>query len=287
MNRESSLILEGGGMRGVYTAGILEFFLEKNIEFPYVIGVSAGACHALSYISKQEGRNKKVSVDMVLDPRYMSYKGIVNGTGFFNMDFIFNQIPNELVPYDYDAFRQSSQRLIAVATDCLTGKPVYMDCQGTTTNDELISIIKASCSLPLMAPIVNFKGMSLLDGGLSDSIPIQKAIEEGHNKNVVILTRQEGYRKKPSKGNRVYKLLLRKDCSGAITALKTRYLHYNKALDDLKAYKNEGKAFVFTPSVEMIVKRTEKDRNKLELLYQLGYKDAKDRYDELCHYLES
>lgn len=287
MKIESSLILEGGGMRGVYTAGILEYFLERELEFSCVLGVSAGACHALSYISKQRGRNKKVSVDMAVDPRYIRYKGILDGTGLFNMDFIFNQIPNELIKYDFDAFRSSSQKLIAVVTDCQTGQPVYMACHETKTNDELIDLIKASSSLPLMAPIVHYKGMSLLDGGLSDSIPIQKAIEDGFKKNVVILTRQQGYRKRPLKGSSVYKLLLSKECSGAVKALKNRYIHYNQALDHLNQYQQEGLAFVFTPSIELVVKRAEKDKARLEQLYQLGYEDAKSKYDALMTYLES
>ncbi len=286
MQIESSLILEGGGMRGVYTAGVLEYFIEKNIEFPYVIGVSAGACHALSYISKQLGRNKKVAVDLVTDPRYIRYRGVFDGTGLFNMDFIFNTVPNELIQYDYDAFRNSSQKLIAVVTDCLTGEPVYINCHDTVSNQELIDVIKASSSLPLMAPSVPYKGKHLLDGGLSDSIPIEKAISDGHKKNVVILTRQSGYRKRPQKGNALYKLLLSKECIGAVNALKNRPIQYNKALDALVQYQNEGTAFVFTPSAELVVRRAEKDITKLERLYELGYIDAQNRYDELMRYLD-
>lgn len=287
MNIESSLILEGGGMRGVYTAGILEYFLERDMAFNCIYGVSAGACHALSYISKQRGRNKKVSVDMVVDPRYIRYKGLVDGTGLFNMDFIFNQIPNELVKYDFDAFRNSSQRLIAVTTDCLTGQAVYVNCHDTQSNEELIDVVKASCSLPLMAPVVTYRGRKFLDGGLSDSIPIQKAMQDGHTKHVVIRTRQQGYRKKPHKGNAIYKLLLNKECSGAVKALKNRSTHYNKALDDLDQYEKEGLAFIFTPSSDCIVRRVEKEKTKLEQLYQLGYEDAKSRYPDLMRYLES
>lgn len=287
MESKCSLILEGGGMRGVYTAGILEYFLEKELEFPNIFGVSAGACHALSYISKQLGRNKIVSVDMVSDPRYIRYRGIVDGTGLFNMDFIFNLVPNELVLYDYHAFRNSSQRLIAVATDCLTGLPVYVDCHDTVSDKELLDVVKASSSLPLMAPVVSYRGKKLLDGGLSDSIPIEKAILDGNKKNVVVLTRQQGYRKKPQRGSSVYKLLLNKECKGAVSALESRYIQYNKALDALEQYQKEGLAFVFTPSVEQVVKRAERDKTKLEQLYLLGYQDAKNRYDDLMQYLDS
>jgi predicted patatin/cPLA2 family phospholipase len=285
MIQESGLILEGGGMRGAYTAGVLQYFMEKELELSYVIGVSAGVCQGASYISKQLGRNKKVTIDMSLDPRYIRYKGIFDGTGLFNMDFIFNKIPNELVKYDYDAYKKSKQKLIAVATDCLTGNPVYLDCHSAQTNEELNMMFRASSSLPLFAPVVNLRDLKLLDGGLSDSIPIKKAIDDGNKKNIVILTRPRGYRKSPSKGHIIYKTLLGKECSGAVYALKNRYIHYNQTLDELEKYKNKGLAYVIAPSQDLKIKRAEKDINKLEQLYQLGYDDAKNQYKDILAYL--
>lgn len=285
MIQESGLILEGGGMRGAYTAGVLQFFMEKELELSYVIGVSAGICQGASYISKQLGRNKKVTIDMALDPRYIRYKGIFDGTGLFNMDFIFNQIPNELVIYDYDAYRNSKQKLIAVATDCHTGNPVYLDCHSAKTNDELNMMFRASSSLPLFAPIVKLRDWQLLDGGLSDSIPIKKAIEDGNKKNIVVLTRYRGYRKKQSRGHIVYKNLLPKHCEGAVNALKSRYKVYNQTLDDLEKYSNDGLAYIIAPSKNLNIKRAEKDINKLEQLYQLGYDDVKNQYHKILEYL--
>lgn len=282
---ESGLILEGGGMRGAYTAGALELLMERDIELSYVIGVSAGVCQGASYISKQLGRNKKVTIDMSLDPRYIRYKGVFDGTGLFNMDFIFDKIPNELVKYDYDAYRNSKQKLIAVATDCLTGNPVYLDCHNAKDNDELNMMIRASSSLPLFAPIVKLREWQLLDGGLSDSIPIKKSIDDGNTKNLVILTRQRGYRKKPNKGHIVYKNLLGKECRGAVNALKNRHKHYNKTLDNLEKYNEKGLAFILAPSKDLKIKRAEKDINKLEQLYELGYNDAKNQYEVILSYL--
>ncbi|PKM96235.1 MAG: patatin family protein [Firmicutes bacterium HGW-Firmicutes-1] len=287
MRKESSLILEGGGMRGAYTAGVMQYFLEKELELSYVIGVSAGACQAMSYVSKQHGRNKKVTIEMVLDPRYIRYKGIFDGTGLFNMDFIFDQIPNELVKYDYDTFRKSKQKLLAVATDCKTGKPVYLDCHDSISNDELNMMVRASSSLPLYAPVVKLRGMDLLDGGLSDSIPIEKAISDGNKKNIVVLTRCNGYRKKQSNAVALYKLLLGKDCKGAVNALQNRYKDYNNALDALDMYCKEGLAYVIAPSEDLNIKRAEKDIKKLEQLYQLGYDDANRHYDDLINYLDN
>lgn len=286
MEKNGSLILEGGGMRGAYTAGIIQYFLEMDLELSYVIGVSAGICQAMSYVSKQQGRNKRTTIEMALDPRYIRYKGVFDGTGLFNMDFIFDQIPNEIVKYDYDTFRKSKQKLFAVATDCLTGNPVYFNCHDSISNQELNMMVRASSSLPLIAPVVRLRDMELLDGGLSDSIPIDKAIADGNKKNIVILTRCYGYRKRPPKDLIIYKLLLRKGCKGAFQALKNRYKNYNKALDDLDKYSSEGLAFVFAPSKDLKIKRAEKDIDKLEQLYQLGYDDARIRYDDLMNYLD-
>lgn len=285
MIQNSGLILEGGGMRGAYTAGVLQLFLEKELELSYVIGVSAGICQGVSYISKQLGRNKSVTIEMALDPRYIRYKGIFDGTGLFNMDFIFDQIPNELIKYDYEAYRNSKQKLIAVATDCHTGNPVYLDCHDAKTNDELNMMIRASSSLPLFAPVVKLRDWQLLDGGLSDSIPIKKSILDGNHKNIVILTRNRGYRKKPSKGHFIYKCLLGKQCKGAILALKNRYKNYNQTLDDLEEYCEKGLAYILAPSKNLNIKRAEKDIEKLEQLYQLGYEDALRQYNDIISYL--
>lgn len=197
------LVLEGGGMRGVYTAGVLEYFLEHEIFFPYVIGVSAGAGVAASYLSKQKGRNKIVNVDYVTDPRYISFRNYLKSRQFFGMDFIFDEIPNKLVPFHYDEFYKNDAEFVVGTTDCHTGEPVYFGKEDY--GQEIIKVIKASSSLPFIAPEVHFKERVLLDGGISDPIPIKKAQSDGYEKSVVILTRNRGYTKRPSK----YKFLVR------------------------------------------------------------------------------
>lgn len=187
MISETGLVLEGGGMRGVYTAGVLEYFLEQDLSFPYVIGVSAGACNAASYLSKQKGRNRIVNVDYVTDPRYISWRNFFKSRQFFGMDFIFDEIPNKLVPYHFEEFYKNQSEFVIGTTDCHTGKPVYFNRKDY--GKDVLKVLKASSSLPFISPEVDFNKRVLLDGGISDPIPIKKAQQDGYKKNIVILTR--------------------------------------------------------------------------------------------------
>lgn len=190
----SGLVLEGGGMRGVYTAGVLEYFMEKELYFPYVIGVSAGACMGASYVSRQKGRNKTVNIEYVSHPQYLSLGNYIRHKQLFGMDFIFDEIPNKLVPFHYDAFLKSDQTFKVGTTDCVTGEAVYYE-----KNDvemDILTLLRASSSLPFIAPMIEYKGRKLLDGGIADSIPVKKSEEDGNVRNVVILTRNADYRKK-------------------------------------------------------------------------------------------
>jgi predicted patatin/cPLA2 family phospholipase len=286
MIEKCGLVLEGGGMRGVYTAGILEFFLEKDLVFPYVIGASAGACNAMSYISKQRGRNKKVTIDMASDERYIRYKGLLDGTGLFNMDFIFDEIPNNIIKYDYESYRNSNQKMVAVTTDCMTGEATYFNCMEEEDNMRLNNIIRASSSLPLMASVVEYNGQKLLDGGISDSIPIHKAMKDGYKKNIVILTRNKGYKKKPIRGKKIYERLYAKKYPGLVNALLSRYMHYNDALSLLEDLERKDEILTFYPPKSVLVKRIEKDKSKLEKLYYSGYKEAKQRYTSIKSFLD-
>ncbi|HZG70764.1 MAG TPA: patatin family protein, partial [Chondromyces sp.] len=173
----TGLVLEGGGMRGLYTAGVLEYFLENDIEFPYVIGVSAGACMAASYLSKQLGRNAKVNIGYANDRKYLSFRNLIKNGELFGMDYLFNKIPNELVPFDYKAFEDNPSEFVIGTTDCKTGEPVYFSRKEYQA--DVLTPIRASSSLPFMAPIVSFQGFDLLDGGLSDPVPLKKAEQDG------------------------------------------------------------------------------------------------------------
>lgn len=273
------LVLEGGGMRGVYTAGVLDFFMDKQLYFPYVIGVSAGACNATSYIARQRGRNRDVEIEYVRDSRYLGFRNFIKTKSIFGMDFVFNDIPNNLNPFDYETFFNSTEKFYAVATDCETGVPVYYE-KSQCNNDDLLTIVKASSSLPLVSPFVEYDGKKLLDGGITDSIPIKRAISDGYQKCVVVLTRNAGYRKKPGKYNgfinRKYKKFPK-----LIEAIHNRYKMYNETLDFLEELEKQGKVFIIRPIEPIQVNRIERDKDKLLKLYEQGYREASETLEKL------
>ncbi|MDQ0197700.1 patatin-like phospholipase family protein [Neobacillus ginsengisoli] len=271
MLNQVGLVLEGGGMRGVYTAGVLEYFLEQKLFFPYVIGVSAGACNAASYLSKQKGRNKTVTIKYASDPRYISWRNYFKNRQFFGMDFIFDEIPNQHVPFHYDVFFNSPSEFVVGTTDCLTGEPVYYKKQ--QYGKDLLTVLRASSSLPFIAPEISYKDKILLDGGISDPIPIKKAQQDGFTKNIVILTRNEGYEKKPSK---FHFLVDRKypEYSGLQQALRNRYQTYNETVAYLENEEKAGNVFIIRPLKPLKVGRMERNPQRLEELYNQGYEDA-------------
>ncbi|MBO0958335.1 patatin family protein [Neobacillus sp. MM2021_6] len=278
------LVLEGGGMRGVYTAGILEYFLEEDLFFPYVIGVSAGACNAASYLSRQKGRNKTVTIEYASDPRYISWKNYLKNRQFFGMDFIFDEIPNKHVPYHYDVFYDSPSEFVVGTTDCLTGEPTYYKKQDY--DQELLTVLRASSSLPFIAPEIRFKDKVLLDGGISDPIPIKKAQEDGYKKNIVILTRNAGYLKKPSK---FHFLVNRKypEYKGLQQALQKRYQKYNETVTYLEDEERAGNALIIRPTQPLKVGRMERNPKRLEDLYNQGYEDAKMSMTSILNYINT
>lgn len=275
------LVLEGGGMRGLYTAGILDFFMEKDLYFPYVIGVSAGACNAASYISKQKERSKRINIDYVKNPRYLSYRNLVKEKSIFGMDFLFNEIPNKLEPFDYTTFHSSEQRFIIGTTDCETGNPLYFD---KNKCKDILGVLRASSSIPLLSPVVEVEGKKLLDGGVADSIPIKKAIEDGFKRNIIILTRNKEYRKKPYK----FKLFVKRSYSKypkLVDKIFNRYKIYNNTLDYIEELENKYNAFVIRPSKPLKVDRLEKNPEKLKELYKMGYEDAKNLYFKMKEWI--
>jgi predicted patatin/cPLA2 family phospholipase len=276
------LVLEGGGMRGVYTAGVLEYFLEQELFFPYVIGVSAGACNAASYLSKQKGRNKTVTIEYASDPRYISWKNYFKNRQFFGMDFIFDEIPNQHVPYDYEAFYNSSSEFVVGTTDCMTGQPVYFNKQ--EYGKDFLKVLRASSSLPFIAPEVKFKDKILLDGGITDPIPIKKAQQDGFLKNVVVLTRNSGYLKKPSKFHFVVD---RKypEYKGLQQSLRERYQVYNETVAYLEEEEKKGRVLIIRPSQPLKVGRMERNSAKLEELYNQGYEDARKSMKTILEYI--
>lgn len=275
------MVLEGGGMRGIYTAGVLDYFMDQNFYPDGVIGVSAGACHATSYLSKQRGRNYRVNTKYLGNKEYLSLTSLLKTGSLFGMEFMFHKIPEVLEPYDYDAFNQSTTEYIAVSTDMETGKPFYKVIHDAKTD---IDYIQASSSLPLLSRPVELEGRKLLDGGISDSIPITYMVERGYDKNIVVLTQCGDYRK----GKNNLLPIIRhnyKKYPKLVEALADRHLRYNQTLDDLEQLEKEGKAFIIRPSKPVTISRIEKNLEKLQALYEEGYQDAKNQYEAMMHYL--
>ena len=275
--KKIGLVLEGGGMRGLYTSGVLDYFMEKELYFPYVIGVSAGACNALSYISRQPGRSHNININYANDPRYINYTNLLKGEGLFNMEFAFNDIPDYLIPFDYERFEQASERLIIPATDCETGKAVYFE---KNKCEDIITAVKASSSMPFVSKMVSLEGYQLLDGGIADPIPIAKSVEDGNSINVVILTRDKGYRKSPSVLHKLARTKYPKN-NELTEAICTSYQIYNDTLDYIEKMEEGNEIFVLRPSRSTEIHRVERDVDKLENLYMEGYQDAKKKFAEL------
>src|SRR5690625_4796433 len=232
---DTGLILEGGGMRGLYTAGVLEYFMEQNLYFPYNIGVSAGACMAASYLSRQKGRNRKVNLGYIEDKRYISFTNFIKKREVFGMDFIFDEIPNQLVPFDMETFRKNAEELVIVTTDCETGKPVYYD--KANHGDDLVLLLRASRSLPFVSSSIAYKGRHLMDGGIGDPIPIKKAQTEGFEKNVMMPTKPERYYKQPSQ---LTSLLKYKKHPKINDLLVERYKNYRETLQYIDVQEKLG-----------------------------------------------
>lgn len=279
---QAGLVLEGGGMKGVYTSGVLDLFLDKGIEFSSCYGVSAGACSMCSYASGQRGRAYSVTVDYLEDKNYCSVYSLLKTGDLFGVEMCYYQIPHELNPYDYEAFRKYQGTLYSVITNIETGQPEYIPIKDM---DRDIEAIRASASLPLVSRNVEWKGHYYLDGGISDAIPIRRSIEDGNQKNVVILTKEIGYRRKPSSMNWLIKLRYNK-YPRVYELMRDRHIVYNETLDFLKKQEEEGKVFLIRPKTASGVGRIEKDKVKLRALYEQGYQDAADCYEEMITYLE-
>lgn len=279
----NGLVLEGGGMRGLYTVGVLEFLLDNQLVFPYVIGVSAGACNALSYLSGQHGRNLRINTDYVDDKRYMGCHSFLKTRSFFGMDMIFDEIPNRLDPFDYDALQACSSRLVIGVTDCETGKPRYYEKEEAFSRGSA-QIVRASSSIPVFSPIVEYEGRKLLDGGASDPIPVRKALQDGCDKVVIVLTRNRDYIKEPQSFRAVYHHVFRKLPEMA-ACLDRRHTVYNDTINYIRELEKEGRALVIAPEQPLHIGRFERNREKLNALYEEGYREAQRMKEQIFTFL--
>lgn len=280
---QAGLVLEGGGMKGVYTAGVLDFFLDKGIDFAKCYGVSAGACTLCSYLSKQRGRGVAVTVDYLKDKNYCSLYSLLKTGDLFNADMCYRRIPDILNPFDYEAFNANESRGYAVVTNIETGLAEYMPLRDMHKD---IIAVRASASLPLVSRNVRIGGSLYLDGGLSDPIPLMHSVTDGNRKNVVIMTKEVGYHRAPAKQLGLMKARYT-EYPKVYELMKNRHIEYNRTLSYLEAQVKNGTAFLIQPQKKSSVGRIEKDKEKLMALYQEGYEEAAARYDELMDYLES
>ncbi|WP_408009663.1 patatin family protein [Pseudalkalibacillus sp. A8] len=279
---QTGLVLEGGGMRGVYTAGVLEYFMEQDFYPPYVIGVSAGACNAASYLSRQFGRNKKVTIGFAKHPDYISWKNLLWKRQLFGMDLIFDEIPNKLVPFDYQKLHEAEERFVIGTTDCITGESVYFE--KSEYKDQILPILRASSSLPFMAPVIEMENRCLMDGGISDPIPIRKSEQDGNKKNILILTRNDGYIKQPSRMNWLTKRFYQ-TYEGLINKMDTRFQVYNETISYIKEKEKAGDVYVIRPTEPLKVSRIERNPLKLTALYDQGYQDAEKHFSSIKEWL--
>lgn len=279
---KTGLVLEGGGMRGMYTIGILDYFLEAGIEFDYVIGVSAGACNGVSFVSKQKGRNYRINTLYIRDKRYLSVSNLFKEGSLFGMDFLFKTVPEELEPFDYDAFMQNPTEFVLGVTDVETGRPVYFN-KNDLFHDT--TALRASCAIPCFSPIVDYRGGKYLDGGTSDPIPFKRALADGCDRIVVVSTRAKSYRKTPEKMRCAYHAIYKK--YPALSGLMDRrYLIYNRTLDDLHELEKQGKAIIIAPDEPLDIDRFGNDPIKLSAAAKLGKSDVMAIEDKLREFLK-
>lgn len=278
MNKpEIGLVLEGGGMRGVYTAGVLDAFLDIGLEFDGTLGVSAGSCHAASFLSRQRGRAYRVNVSYLNDWRYCSVRSWLKTGDFFGAEMLYDTIPNQLDPFDHEAFAQRRGWFRAVMTDVDSGEACYPLLEDMHHD---VIYIRASSSLPLLSNLVEIDGHRYLDGGISDSIPVQAAMDFGCQKNVIVLTQCPEYRKKP---NELMPFIRRKyrRYPKLIELMENRHLRYNAELEKIDQLQREGKVFVIQPEKPVTIGRLEKNRSELHALYRQGVEDGQKQANAL------
>ena len=264
----TGLVLEGGAFRGLFTAGALDALLDIKAEIKYIVGVSAGATNAYSYVSRQKGRNLEIMEKFMDNKRYISYGNLIKCRSIMDLDFVFDEIPNQHCIFDYKTFYEFDGKMLAGAFNIETGKNEYFD---KDLLDKRSSILRASIAIPLMFPFEKINGQYYADGGLSEPIPINKSISDGNDKHIIVLTRNEGYRKKQSKANELTYRIYKNKYPKLAKVLRERHIKYNEQLDFCKKLEDSGKAIIIRPSISMDINRFERDKVKLKEIYQNGY----------------
>ena len=282
VNYKTGLVLEGGAMRGMFTCGVIDVLMENNIRFDGAAGISAGAVFGCNYKSRQIGRAIRYNKNYCKDPRYCSYRSLIKTGDLYGADFCYRELPDVLDPFDKETFKNDPMEFYIGATDVKTGKCVYHKC--TDGGPEDIEWMRASASMPVVSNIVSVDGYKMLDGGIVCSVPYEYMEEQGYNRNVIVLTRAKGYRKKKSPIVPLVKLVLRKYPAMG-RAMAVRHIVYNNQMDEIERKEALGEVFVIRPPEDPGIGRTEKDPDELERVYQMGRSEAARRLDEMREFL--
>lgn len=279
---KTGLVLEGGAMRGLFSAGVMDVLMEHQIAFDGAIGVSAGAAFGCNYKSRQPGRVIRYNTEYARDPRYCSLRSLFKTGDLFGADFCYHELPNKLDPFDTEAFQQNPMEFYVVCTDVLTGEAVYQKCG--IADDECFEWLRASASMPLVSRTVEIGGRRMLDGGIADSIPLRYFEQIGYNKILVILTQPEGYRKKKNKALPLIRLSFRQ-YPKMVEALEKRHKKYNDTLAYVKKREREGAVLVLRPQDSLSIGRIEHNPERMRQVYDCGRKVALQSLEQIEAFL--
>lgn len=278
----ASLILEGGGQRGIFTSGVLRALMGESLWLEAVYGVSMGACNGANYVSRQAERNGRVNIQYIDDRRYLSYRRWLTGGELFGLEFIFHDVPNKLDLFDFETYRNSPQKLHVGVTDCMTGEAEFFD--QAEQGDDIMQLFRASCALPIVSYPVKLRGHVFMDGGIADPIPLKRSLADGHEKHLIILTQPDGYRKQPSSST-FFAKLRHPGLKGLHKALSSRHERYNQTMELVEELERKGEALIIRPSGDLGVKRICRNRPLLEELYAQGIAEGETRMDDIKSFL--
>lgn len=273
-----ALILEGGTFRPIFSSGVMDALIDANVMFPYVIGVSAGITDGFSYVSRQTKRNYDILMNHRHDKKYVGIRNYLTDRSLFGLKYAYEIIPNEIYPFDWETFLNNPTEIKVGVTNAKTGHCVYLDGKQL---DKHCTMLKATCAIPFAFPVIHLDGQDYYDGGICDPIPVRKAIEDGHHKMLIVLTRPKSYRKTLSKANVIASRLLKKKYPLLVEPLLTRHDSYNETVRYCEELEKQGKAIILRPTKEIQIDSFEKDLKKIDAIYQYGYQETMKRIDEI------
>ena len=279
---KTGLVMEVGAMRGLFTAGVIDVMMEEEIEFDGAIGVSAGAAFGCNYKSKQIGRALRYNINYCKDKRYCSMKSLITTGNLYGAEFCYHELPDKLDIFDCETFENNPMEFYLVCTDVLTGKPVYKKCE--KADYDCLEWMRASASMPLASKVVEIDGYKMLDGGVSDSVPLKYFESIGYDRNIVILTQPKNYVKKKNPLIPIMKIVLRK-YPNLVKAMEERHEMYNETIKYICEKEEKGEILVIRPDGDLPVGRTESDPEKLRACYEMGRKQAEKKLDEIRKFL--